>query len=106
MVKRTIIWTKTADLQLVGILEYWIKRNKSTIYSKKILSKVTERTTQIAISPEIYKKTDFANTRVASLGNFSIFYKTSDSEIIITAFWDNRQDFKRLFEILNSSELN
>jgi hypothetical protein len=99
MVKRTIIWTKTADLQLVGILEYWI-------YSKKILSKVTERTTQIAISPEIYKKTDFANTRVASLGNFSIFYKTSDSEIIITAFWDNRQDFKRLFEILNSSELN
>jgi len=103
MVKRTIIWTKTADLQLVGILEYWIKRNKSTSYSKKLLLKVTERTTQIAISPEIYKKTDFANTRIASLGNFSIFYQTSDSEIIITAFLDNRQDFKRLFEILNST---
>lgn len=103
MVKRTIIWTKTADLQFVGVLEYWIKRNKSTSYSKKLLSKVTERTTQITISPEIYKKTDFANTRVASLGNFSIFYKTSDSEIIITAFWDNRQDFKKLFEILNET---
>lgn len=103
MVKRTIIWTKTADLQLVGILEYWIKRNKSTGYSKKLLLKVTERTTQIAISPEIYKKTDFANTKVASLGNFCIFYQTSDSEIIITAFWDNRQDFKQLFKILNES---
>jgi hypothetical protein len=43
MVKRTIIWTKTADLQLVGILEYWIKRNKSSSYSKKLFKEVIQR---------------------------------------------------------------
>jgi len=33
MAKRNVIWTRTADLQFVGILEYWVKRNKSATYS-------------------------------------------------------------------------
>lgn len=36
MVKRNVIWTKTADLQFVGVLEYWVKRNKSNSYSKNL----------------------------------------------------------------------
>ncbi len=99
MVKRNVVWTRTADMQLVGVLEYWIKRNKSNTYSKKLLKLVVERTSQIARQPFIYKKTDFKDTRVASLGNFSIYYKVSAREIIITAFWDNRQDPKKLLKI-------
>lgn len=34
------------------------------------------------------------------LGNYSIFYKIFDEKIIITAFWDNRQDPKKLLKIL------
>ncbi len=74
-VKRTVKWTRTADIQLVGILEYWVKRNKSNIYSKKLLKTITTTTQLIAESPFIYKQTDFQGTRVASLGNFSIFTK-------------------------------
>ena len=37
MAKRDIVWGRTADLQLVGVLEYWVKRNKSGNYSKKLL---------------------------------------------------------------------
>lgn len=44
MVKHNIIWTKTADIQFVGVLEYWVKRNKSSVYSKKLIKLVTERT--------------------------------------------------------------
>ena len=51
MAKRTIIWTRTADIQLVGVLEYWVKRNKSSNYSKKLLWLVTERTLQISAFP-------------------------------------------------------
>jgi hypothetical protein len=61
---------------------------------------VSERTKQIAEKPLLYKVTDFKDVRVASLGNFSIFYKVSDEKIIITAFWDNRQDPKKLLKIL------
>lgn len=65
---------------------------------------VSERTKQIAKKPLIYKATDFKDVRVASLGNFSIYYKVSDENIIITAFWDNRQDSKKLLEILKSNK--
>ncbi|WP_340107079.1 type II toxin-antitoxin system RelE/ParE family toxin [Rhodohalobacter sp. 8-1] len=102
MAKRNVIWTRTADLQFVGILEYWVKRNRSTTYSKKLLKLVSERTKQIAEKPLIYKATDFKDVRVASLGNFSIYFKVSDDEIIITAFWDNRQDPEKLLKILEN----
>lgn len=102
MAKRNVIWTKTADLQFVGILEYWVKRNKSNTYSKKLVKMVSDRTKQIAEMPLIYKATDFKDIRVASLGNFSIYYKVSEKEIIITAFWDNRQDPLRLLKMLEN----
>jgi plasmid stabilization system protein ParE len=104
MAKRNVIWTRTADLQFVGILEYWVKRNKSNAYSKKLVKLVSERTKQIADKPLIYKATDFKDVRVASLGNFSIYYKVSEKEIIITAFWDNRQDPEKLLKILENKK--
>lgn len=100
MAERTVVWTRTADIQLVGILHYWVNRKKSNRYSIKLLKLVTDRTSQIATSPELYKRTDFKNIRVASLGNYSIYYKTTEDKIIITAFWDNRQDPKKLLETL------
>jgi len=47
----------------------------------------------------MYKAAEFKDTRVASLGNFSIFFKVTEDEIIVTAFWDNRQDPEKLREI-------
>lgn len=104
MVKRNVTWTRTADLQYVGILEYWVKHNKSNTYSKKLLKLVSKRTKEIARNPLIYKSTNFKDIRVASLGNFSIYYKISDEEIIITSFWDNRQDPKKLLKILENKQ--
>lgn len=104
MAKRNVIWTRTADIQFVGILKYWVKKNKSNTYSKKLIELVSKRTAQIAEEPLIYKETDFKDTRVASLGNFSIYYKFNDTEIIITAFWDNRQSPKKLLKILESNK--
>ncbi|MEJ4087595.1 type II toxin-antitoxin system RelE/ParE family toxin [Galbibacter orientalis] len=83
------------------MLEYWVKRNKSNTYSKKLVKLVSDRTKQIADKPLIYKATDFKDIRVTSVGNFSIYYKVKSKEIIITAFWDNRQNLKELLEILN-----
>jgi hypothetical protein len=51
MAERNVVWTKTADLQLTGILEYWLKRNKSNTYSIKLVNLVSQRTEQIAKRP-------------------------------------------------------
>ena len=104
MAERNVVWTKTADIQFVGILEYWVKRNKSSRYSQKLVRLVGQRTKQIAKSPFIYKSTDFNDVRVASLGNFSVYYKVTDKSIIVSAFWDNRQDSKKLLEILKGGK--
>jgi len=102
MAKHIVVWTKTADLQFIGILEYWVRRNKSTKFSKKLIQLVSERTNQIAEKPFLCKSTDFTDVRVASLRYFSIYYKITDTQIIISAFWDNRQDFKKLLELLQN----
>lgn len=47
-----------------------------------------------------YRATDFKDVRVAALGHFSIYYKVKDQQIIIVAFWDNRQDPVKLMKIL------
>ncbi len=104
MAKLNVIWTRTADLQFVGILEYWVKRNKSNTYSIKLVKLVSDRTKQIAESPLLYKSTDFKDIRVASLGNYSIYYKVSEKDLIISAFWDNRQDPKNLLKILQNGK--
>ena len=104
MAKHIVVWTRTADVQFVGVLEYWVKRNKSNTFSKKLLKLVTERTLQISEKPFVYKSTDFKNVRVASLRNFSIYYKVSDKQIIVTAFWDNRQNPKKLLKILQNEK--
>ncbi len=101
MAKRNVVWTRTADVQLAGILEYWVNRNKSAAYSKKLLKLVIERTSQISEHPFLYKKTDFKDVRVASLGNFSIYYRVFEKEIVISAFWDNRQAPEKLLKILD-----
>ncbi len=104
MVKRNVVWTRTADLQFVGILEYWSKRNKSSSYSKKLVKLVSDRTKQIAEKPLIYKATDFKDVRVASLGNFSIYYKILAEQIVIVAFLDNRQDPEKLLKMLGKNK--
>ncbi len=37
-------WTKTADIQFVGVLQYWLEKNKSNVYPRKLIRLVTERT--------------------------------------------------------------
>jgi len=103
MVKRNITWTITADKQFSGILEYWVKRNKTSTYSRKLLKQVADKTSRIAENPYIYKATNFNKVRVAIMDNFSIFYKIKENEIIITAFWDNRQNPDQLLEILEKN---
>ncbi len=104
MARRDVVWTRTADLQFVGVLEYWVRRNESNFYSKKLIRLVSERTKQIAKNPFLYKRTDFKDIRVASLGNFSIYYKINDEQIIVSAFWDNRQDPGLLLKIFETKK--
>ena len=100
MAKRAIIWTLTASRQRRKILKYWNNRNKSTKYSKKIITFTKVRLIHVSGNPLIGKITDSPNTRVVTLGHFNIYYQFNKEEIIITNFWDNRQNPKKLNDLM------
>jgi plasmid stabilization system protein ParE len=102
--QKKIIWTETAASQRRSIFEYWLQRNQSNVYPLKLLRLSNEKANQIAANPMLYKAADFPNMRVATMGHFSLFYKITSDTIIITAFWDNRQDPGKLLELLKAQQ--
>jgi len=100
MARLALKWTNTAVRQRNYIFAYWDERNKNTAYSKKLNKMIKVRVSLLKQFPNIGKITGFKNTRVISLGKYSIFYQIKDNDIIITGFWDNRQDPKVLLRVL------
>ena len=100
MAARKIVWTETAARQRREILRYWTLRNGSTAYAEKLIKLTTARIKVILKHPESYKTTIYPETRISAMGHFSILYKLTEDQIIITAFWDNRQNPKKLIEII------
>lgn len=101
MAGRKVIWTSTARKQRRSVLQYWKQRNQSSEFSKKLIAQISDRTHLIAKRPFIFRVSEFPDMRVSPMGHFSIFYRVSDSAIVIFAFWDNRDDpgFSEIFRI-------
>jgi plasmid stabilization system protein ParE len=85
------------------VLEYWKNRNRSSDYSLKLLDAVEANLDGVAKNPERCPQSVFQETRVSSLGHYSIFYKVERKEIVVISFWDNRQDPKKLLGILKKN---
>ncbi|MFN5169477.1 MAG: type II toxin-antitoxin system RelE/ParE family toxin [Cyclobacteriaceae bacterium] len=106
MAKRKVIWTETAAKQRRSILEYWLQRNKSSTYPSKLLRLSNEKAELVAENPLLFKQSEFADVRVATMGHFSLFYKVTPDTIVVMAFWDNRQDPKKLLNLLKAQRSN
>jgi plasmid stabilization system protein ParE len=100
MAKRIVVWTETAARQRREVLKYWSKRNGSTAYAEKLIHLTTRQIKIILSHPESFKPTEYPETRVSAMGYFSIYYKTTDKHLIVTAFWDNRQNPKKLLDLI------
>ena len=100
MAQLKIFWTTTALKQRDYVFDYWNNRNKNSFYSQKLNFKMKERINFLKVNPEIGKPTEFKNTRVISLMHYSIFYQRLEMKLIITGFWDNRQNPRKLLNFL------
>ena len=103
MVERTVVWTETAARQRREILKYWTERNGSADFARKLIKLISDRINIIKRNPESFKSTNYPGTRESAMGHFSIYYKLTSDHLIITAFWDNRQDPKKLLEIITKN---
>ncbi len=95
MVKR-VVWTSRADRVFTGILEFYVRRNASKAYSRKINNEINKLLNLLKKHPFLGKKTDIRNVRVVFHHQFKIFYRIDSSERIVLLIWDTRQDPKDL----------
>jgi plasmid stabilization system protein ParE len=79
-------------------LKYWTQRNQSTTYAEKLIEITAKHLKVISKNPEVFKETEFDTLRESAMGHFSLYYKITEDHIIVMAFWDNRQDPKKLLK--------
>jgi plasmid stabilization system protein ParE len=92
MAKYKIDWSIEARMDLIDILEYYNKRNKSSLYSKKLNSKINRSTKLITKNPLIGLQSEIESVRALITGDYQIIYELTDNLILITMIWDCRRD--------------
>lgn len=83
MAKRTIVWTDTAAKQRRQILKYWTERNQSTAFAEKLIEVTAKHRKVILKNPEAFKETEFDSLRESAMGHFSLYYKITETQIIL-----------------------
>lgn len=92
MAQLKIEWSTQASLDLYDILDFYIRRNGSAEYSKKLNSKIDKSISLIAGNPVIGTQTDYDSVRALITGDYQIIYEIFDRLILIIMIWDCRRD--------------
>lgn len=91
MAKR-IIWTEKADFIFNKILEYYIHRNLSKEYSRKLNNDINAYLEILAKQPFPGKRVNDSDIHVAIKEHFKIFYQIEQDRLVIHLVWDCRQN--------------
>jgi len=92
MVKRKIEWLIEAKFDLKDILEFYIERNGSAIYSKKLNAKFNKSIQLISKNPFIGAQSDFSKVRTLVTDDYQIIYEIFDEVLLIIKIWDCRRN--------------
>ena len=92
MARKQIIWSRNARFQLQSVLEFYIERNKSNVYSLKLLDQVEDLMLTLSQNEYIGRLTSNKSTRIIPMKVYLVFYEINSDTIEIVSFWDNRQD--------------
>ena len=65
-----IIWTFRAKIELIEILNYWLIRNQSNTFSKKLNNLIISQLNLIIEYPKIGRKTDIPNVYVKVIKDY------------------------------------
>jgi plasmid stabilization system protein ParE len=92
MVKYKVEWSIEARLDLIKILEFYIIKNKSALYNKKLNSKINKSIKLIIKNPLIGLQSQINSVRAIITGDYQIIYEVLYSRIVIIMIWDCRRD--------------
>jgi plasmid stabilization system protein ParE len=92
MAKRKIVWSNRAKIRLYAILDFYIVRNKSKVYSIKLQKLISKEVNLLLKQPDLGLKTSEDTTRGLIIENYIVYYEITDDKIIIHTIWDSRQN--------------
>lgn len=92
MAKYKISWSVEAEIDLTEILEFYIQRNKTATYSKKLYSKIKKDISSISKNPNIGRETEYDTVRALITGDYQIIYEIIDDNVVISMLWDCRRN--------------
>ena len=102
MAQNKIVWSDEAKADLKKILDFYIRRNGNSNYSKKLSLRIKKAVSLLKSHKHIGYKSDYGDAKVLLEGHYCIFYDVSPEEIVIVAIWDSRQDPELLNELFAS----
>jgi plasmid stabilization system protein ParE len=102
MVKQ-IIWSKRAQSDRKAILEYWILRNKSNKYSRRLNQIFEDSADLISKYPKIGRRTEIPEIRVKIVRDYYMTFLEKETTIEILTIWDCRQEPGRFKEVISTN---
>jgi addiction module RelE/StbE family toxin len=93
---RKVVWTTPAEEDLENILAYWIERNGSKVYSRKLYDLIKAALARTTTHPFIGRPSDIDGIRVLRVEDYLIFYEVIADANVVHHIWDGRRDLERL----------
>lgn len=90
---KKIEWTQRSVIDRIQIYEYWLLRNKSDRYSKRLEIIFTTTANLLSEFPLLGTRTTEPNLRVKVVRSFKIFYLDLPDKIQILRIRDTRQAY-------------
>ena len=84
------------------ILNYWVNRNQSHTYSRKLNKLIIEGVELLAIHPQIGRQTTKEGVRIKFIRDYALVYRDIEIELQILCIFDTRQDPALLEEIIEN----
>lgn len=100
MAKRRVSWTSRADFELYEILNYYVKRNKSRVYSTKLRNSIKQKLKVLNFSIALPQKTTKPNIFYFTHNHISVFFSFQDNTVYVKSVWDERRNPQSLVSIL------
>lgn len=91
-----IVWSLRALDDRKRIFDYWNNHNKSTTYSNTLNATFKQIINLISDYPHLGKRTNIEHVRLKIVKDYIIFYKITETHLIVLTIWDCNQDIKNL----------
>lgn len=92
MAQHKIVWSIEAKNDLTAILEFYIFRSGTSVYSKKLNSKINRSIRLLSKNPFLGVRTDDPDIRALITSDYQIIYEVFEKIILIIMIWDYRRD--------------